>query len=122
MSSTERCVLILINSIFMNQVQCVQRLSFETSFKSGMLLNQAPDSDEELEIDDETKIILIDKQVNFSLLFVSPLFTFPFFQDIGDDSNDTDYTPGGPVAADDYPAKRVISLVNFQTIHWPGRR
>ena len=55
----------------MNQVQCVQRLSFETSFKSGMLLNQAPDSDEELEIDDDTKIILIDKQVSaVCLLFL----------------------------------------------------
>ena len=37
-----------------------------------MSLNQAPDSDEELEIDDDTKIILIDKQVtavHFSFFF-----------------------------------------------------
>ena len=44
------------------------------------------------------------------MLFVPHLLTFTFCQDIGDDSNDTDYTPGGPVAADDYPAKRVTSI------------
>jgi len=58
---------------------------------SRVVYREAPDSDEELEIDDDTKIILIDKQ------------------DIGDDSNDTDYTPGGQAGVDDFPAKRVVT-------------
>jgi len=58
---------------------------------SRVVYREAPDSDEELEIDDDTKIILIDKQ------------------DIEDDSNDTDYTPGGQTGVDDFPAKRVVT-------------
>ena len=42
--------------------------------KNIINLNQAPDSDEELEIDDDTKIILIDKQVTAALLFCSSMF------------------------------------------------
>ena len=40
---------------------------------------------------------------------------FVFCQDIGDDSNDTDYTPGGPVSVDDFPAKRV-NLTRLQVL------
>jgi len=58
---------------------------------SRVIYREAPDSDEEFEIDDDTKIILIDKQ------------------DIGDDSNDADYTPGGQAGVDDFPAKRVVA-------------
>ena len=48
-----------------------------------MLLNQAPDSDEELEIDDDTKIILIDKQVNYSLLLFLLSSHFHFSRILG---------------------------------------
>ena len=50
--------------------------------------------------------------MQFAFCFSSLHFSI-FFQDIGDDSNDTDYTPGGPVAADDYPAKRVFFSCKF---------
>ena len=46
-----------------------QVLFAKTQFKTVKLLNQAPDSDEELEIDDDTKIILIDKQVTAVFAF-----------------------------------------------------
>ena len=75
---------------------------------SKLSLNQAPDSDEELEIDDDTKIILIDKQVTASYYLF--FFQCLFCQDIEDDSNDTDYTPGGQAGVDDFPAKRVNSF------------
>jgi len=59
---------------------------------SRIVYREAPDSDEEFEIEEDTKVILLDKQ------------------DLGeDDSNDADYTPGGHGGVDDYPAKRVVT-------------
>ena len=48
---------------------------------SKQSLHQAPDSDEELEIDDDTKIILIDKEVGAAFCFL--LLMFYFFRILG---------------------------------------
>ena len=73
-SSTERCIILIFISL---QVHYVKKAVISWAWKkspSTLSLNQAPDSDEELEIDDDTKIILIDKEVAAAFCYLLVMF------------------------------------------------